>query len=414
MGLDLTTFNSALKEYYSVDRVENMVYKKNPLLALLPKQPKFPGKNLPVPLIYGNPQGVNSQFATAQTRAGSTNTKVTQFTMTRVRKYGVAIIDGETVKASKDDEGAFLEALTAEIDGVINATTRRLAVDAFRGGWGKVGVLANSSFATPTATLGTAEDVANFEIGQQIELASSESGATLRAVGPMTVVGVDRSAGTVTFAANISTTIATAAQNDVMFISGDRENSATPTRRCVAGLGAWLPQTSPASGDNFFGVDRSVDPTRLAGQRLSGVGAPIEELLVEGSVLVGREGGKLSHAIMSYKAWSQLQKALGTKVMYDMVSSSTRADIAFKAIVLNGPDGEIKCLADQNCPGDTIYGLQLDTWKLASIGPVVSTIDDDGNELLRSTSADSLEARHGFYGNLFCVAPGFNVTIKWA
>lgn len=414
MGLDLTTFNAALKEYYSQDYVENLVYKKNPFLAMVPKQPKFPGKNLPVPLIYGNPQGVNSQFSTAQTRAAATNTRVSQFTLTRVKKYGIAVIDGETLKASQDEEGAFIEAATTEIDGVINATTRRIATDGFRAGWGKVGVLANSSFATTIATLATTEDAVNFEIGMQIELAAAEATGTLRAGGPMTVVAVDRSAGTVTFAANISTTIATAAQNDVMFISGDRESAATPARRCIAGLEAWLPQTAPASGDSFFGVDRSVDPTRLAGQRISGAGAPIEELLVEAAVVVGREGGKVSHAFCSYRAWSQLQKALGAKVAYDMVASSNRADIAFKAIVVNGPDGEIKVIADQNCPGNKIFALQLDTWKLASIGPVVSTIDEDGNDILRVYNADQVESRNGFYGNLFSQAPGFNATVQWA
>ena len=97
-----------------------------------------------------------------------------------------------------------------------------------------------------------------------------------------------------------------------------------------------------------------------------------------------------------------------------MVQSSNRADIAFKAITVNGPDGEIKVIADQNCPGNKIFGLQLDTWKLASIGPVVSTIDEDGNDILRVYNADQVESRNGFYGNLFCQAPGFNCTIQWA
>lgn len=37
MALDLTTFASALKQHYTSDRVENMVYKDNPLLAMMPK-----------------------------------------------------------------------------------------------------------------------------------------------------------------------------------------------------------------------------------------------------------------------------------------------------------------------------------------------------------------------------------------
>lgn len=53
--LDMTSFQSALKQYYTNDRVENMTYQDNPLLALIPKMESFGGKNLPIPIIYGNP-----------------------------------------------------------------------------------------------------------------------------------------------------------------------------------------------------------------------------------------------------------------------------------------------------------------------------------------------------------------------
>jgi hypothetical protein len=45
MALDLTSFASALKAHYTNDRVENMVYQDNPLLALMPKMEQFAGKN---------------------------------------------------------------------------------------------------------------------------------------------------------------------------------------------------------------------------------------------------------------------------------------------------------------------------------------------------------------------------------
>lgn len=46
--LDMTSFQSALKQYYTNDRVENMTYQDNPLLALIPKMESFGGKNLPI------------------------------------------------------------------------------------------------------------------------------------------------------------------------------------------------------------------------------------------------------------------------------------------------------------------------------------------------------------------------------
>src|SRR3954465_7254128 len=109
-GLNLTTFDAVLKQHYTNDRVEDMVYKMNPLLALIPKMEDFGGRNLPIPIIYGNPQGRSKTFTNAQTRGGLTSSKVTDFVLTRVRDYSIATIDNETMKASKNNEDAFLEA----------------------------------------------------------------------------------------------------------------------------------------------------------------------------------------------------------------------------------------------------------------------------------------------------------------
>ena len=72
MSLDLTTFDAALKQHYTADRVENMVYMDNPFLALVPKMEAFGGRNLPIPLIYGNPQGRSATFSIAQSEGAST------------------------------------------------------------------------------------------------------------------------------------------------------------------------------------------------------------------------------------------------------------------------------------------------------------------------------------------------------
>ncbi len=62
---------AALKELYVDDKdyMKNIVYSKNPFLALVPKNESpdgFAGKYIPVPLEYGNPQGRSHTFANAQ------------------------------------------------------------------------------------------------------------------------------------------------------------------------------------------------------------------------------------------------------------------------------------------------------------------------------------------------------------
>ena len=139
MALDLTSFDAALKQHYTTDRVLDMVYRDNPLLALIPKYEQFGGKNLPIPLIYGNPQGRSKTFSNAQTRGASTSSLITDFVLTRVKDYSIATIDNETLEASKGNANAFMEAATTEIDGAINSLTRSIAIGMYRDASSQIG-----------------------------------------------------------------------------------------------------------------------------------------------------------------------------------------------------------------------------------------------------------------------------------
>ena len=406
MSLDLTSFDAALKQHYTADRVENMVYMDNPLLALMPKYENFGGRNLPIPLIYGNPQGRSATFATAQTRGAATNSKIDDFVLTRVKDYSIATIDNETLEASKGNENAFMEAATTEIDGAINTLSRSIAVKMYRDGWGDVGVI--GSISSNTVTLSDIQSVTNFEVGQQVVVSSAQETAVLR-TGSAIVTAVDRSLGTVTFDALSGITGETA--GDYMFLNGDRQDSATPSRIVIAGLSAWLPASAPSS-TAFFGVDRSVDTTRLGGLRLDASSLPLEEALIEADALVAREGMAIDHLFMSHKRFGELKKALGTKVQY--VDLQANAKISFRGILVDGARGPIKVIPDQNCPNNSAFGLKIGMWKLYSLGKAVRVIDTDGLSMLRQASSDGVEVRYGFYGNLGCRAPGANINIKLA
>ena len=112
--LDVTTFQAALKQHYTSDRVENMVYKDNPFLALIPKMTEFGGKNLPIPIIFGNPQNRSATFSVAQ--ANNTNSQLKDFVLTRNSDYSLASISSEVLEASKGNSNAFMEAATTEIN----------------------------------------------------------------------------------------------------------------------------------------------------------------------------------------------------------------------------------------------------------------------------------------------------------
>ena len=196
MSLDMTSFDAALKQHYTDDAVENLVYMDNPLLALVAKMEDFGGRNLPIPLIYGNPQNRSATFATAQ--AGTTTSLLTPFLLTRVKDYSIATIDNETLEASKGNANAFLEAATVEIDGAINALTRSLATKLYRDGFGWIGNV-NATVTGTTLTLLNAADIVNFEVGMVLQFAASAGADALRSSGgSVTVSAVNRSAGSMT------------------------------------------------------------------------------------------------------------------------------------------------------------------------------------------------------------------------
>jgi len=390
----ISTFDAALKQIYTKDEVQNMVYRDNPLLALTPKMSEFYGKNLPIPIIYANPQGRSATFSNAQ--GNKTPSKITDFVLTRQSDYGLASVSTEALLASSNEVGAFLEAATTEVDGTIHALSRSLAIAQYRDGTGTIGVVNQSSFTTNTLQLENVEDVTNFEVGMEIQLNAS---GTLRNAGAsMTIDAVNRDTGVLTLDAVVNTVITAAADADGINVEGDFDAK-------VSGLDAWVPSSAPTSA-SFFGVDRSVDPTRLGGIRVDGSALPIEEALIEGASRISREGGKPDHVFLSFEQYANLEKALGSKVQY--VDLRANAEIAFRGIMLNGPRGMLKVIPDQNALPNVAFMLQMDVWKLYSLGEAPMILDVDGNRWLREASADSVEIRAAYYAQMGCRAPGYN------
>ncbi len=167
MGLNLDSFEMALKEHYKSSTIENLVYKNRPLLAMMPKYQKFGGRVLPVPVMNANPQNRSATFTDAQ-KSGTTSSglqyqpsSIKSFLLQRERDYSIARIDGETLEASRGDANAFMQAATAEIDGAMSAIGRSLAGASYRDGTGVIGT--SGTIDLLESPLSNTEDVVQFE-----------------------------------------------------------------------------------------------------------------------------------------------------------------------------------------------------------------------------------------------------------
>lgn len=423
---------AVLKELYDnpTEYMKDLVYKKNPFLALVPKDESpsgFAGKYIPVPIVYGTPQGRSATFSTAQTN--QTAPQDAAFFVYRVSNYQLVTIQNDLLEATKESAGAFVDQAKLNMDTGFRNLSNDIAHDLFSDGSGSRGTYGLSpgtgSISTGVITLDDPQSVVNFEIGMAL-VSYSVSGltptqSTSAAIGY--IIAVNRSSGTVTVSAtaggsagtptNWSTTFPyLAVSGDIAFASSSLAISSTGALK-IAGLAAWLPVTAPSSTDSFWGVNRSVDVTRLGGVRFDGSAESIEEALIDGSTLVAREGGQPDMAFVPFSSYAALEKSLGSKVQYVDVKHD-EADIAFAGIRIHAPYGPITVVPDRSCTSLVAYLLQMDTWKLRSLGkvPHILTYGVEGLEGLRVGASDALEVRIGFYGNLICCAPGWNAVIK--
>lgn len=412
---------AALKELYTGDDyMKDLVYKKNPLLALVPKDESpsgFAGKYIPVPLVYGTPQGRSASFSTAQ--SNQTAPSLASFFVYRVSNYQLVTITNELLEATKDDAGAFVDEAKLNMDTGFRNISNDLALDLYGAANGVRGQI--SSITSGVIVLSSSASVVNFEVGMAL-VSFSISGTTYTqstsaAIGY--VIGVNRSTGTVTVSATAGGSAGTPTNWSTSFpnlaVQGDVAFGALTVQTQflkVSGLGAWLPTTAPTAGDSFWGVDRSSDVTRLAGVRFDGSAESIEEALIDAASLVAREGGMPDMCFTNFTSYAALEKSLGSKVQYVDVKHD-EADIAFAGIRIHAPYGPITVVPDRSCPALTAYLLQMDTWKIRSLGkaPHILTYGLEGLEGLRVGNADALEIRIGYYANLICNAPGWNCTV---
>lgn len=406
--LDITAFTPVLKTVFPNGKYpKEEVYKGSVLMGLLPKDENANGLGelIKVPLRYGDPQG---RSATASNVLGSatyqTASKHVAFQLVTKNDYCACRIDGDVIDRSKSDAGAFVRAAKTEIEAALRQLKRSAVHSLYHNGGGAIGRIdTTATVASLVLILTDPADAVWFEVGQTLEASSTDGTSGSRRVGSAQVSAVDRSAGTIsTTGSNWSTQITNLSTSDYLFPIGDFGIK-------FPGLDAWLPLTAPTS-TLFFGVDRTPDVTRLGGVRSSSAftGVPIEEALLAMVELVSRQGGMPETILMHTQDFANLQKSLGTRARYVQTPSFDEPKIGYKAIEVILGDMEVRIYADRDCPRGRVFVLQLDTWKLYSLGGIPKALDNDGLNTLRVVTADAVEFQGVYRAVLGCDAPGFN------
>jgi len=425
---------SVLKELYIDDQsfMKDLVYAKNPSYALIPKDEStdgLAGKYIPCPIQFGDPQGRSHTFANAQ--GNQTPNQYDSFFVYIIQDYQLVTITNLLIEQTRSNAGSFVDEMKREMDGGIKNLSNNMAFEQFGSGTATRGFI-GSAITNPSAgvyqfTLSNPQNVVNFEVGMTIQASATDGGAVIPTGSPSTpdlgsVSSVDRASGIIQFTvlqgapqSDWAATNAITVQGDIPPTGGSGFGPIGQTGSYLAASGflAWIPLTSPSLADSFWGVNRSTDPTRLAGLRFDASSYTIEEGVVNALGFANREGADPDVMVLNFNSYTALENALGAKVQYVDIKHE-EADVAFEGIRFHSAYGYLTAYADRNATAQQGLCLTMDTWKLRSLdkAPHILTYGLEGLEGLRVGNSDALEVRVGAYYNYTCNAPGWNLRIS--
>jgi len=423
-----------LKQLYSDDAwvMKDLVFNKNRFLSMVDKDETemgLGGLNFPIPVLYDVGGGGSANLGTAQSY--QTAPAIASFLLTTVNIYRVGSIQNQFLRASAQNIGAFMPAAKMNVKSLYMGAANDIAFQMFSDGSGVRGTygLGSGSISSGVITLDNLGMVYQFSVNMALNAFSISGSTATQSTGANLgyVIAVDTGAGTITVSPNQQGAAGTPTgwsssfpylgrAGDTLF-STNGLNSANML--CIAGLGAWIPSTAPASNDSFFTQNRYVSPTKLAGLRFVGTAESIQDCLIDATnqlAAQSSEAGDPDVIFINPVSYQTLVKNLTGQGQYQMIRAKVNeeVEISFKALVLPTANGEISIIQDKNCQSQTAYILTMKTWKLRSLGKIPQFLTFPGfYDMLGFPIAgqDAVEIRVGGYINLSCNAPGANAVV---
>lgn len=321
-------------------------------------------------LAYLVTDATNSNIGTQKYKNWSINLEV---------EYAAHFFDNIAKLKMSNDIGAYKRNVESEMASVMKQFSRSLGHAMYRDGTGVIGVIAAiTAFSSQVATitLTRRSDAKFFSKGQKYNVIDHTSPALPRGGDFITsyleVNAIDRVKGTLVVTRVGTNAVESAAVGNYLSqITWYRQNGVNR----IKGLAAICPSVAPAPGDNFYGVDRAVDPQRLAGWRFDDATANPSAVSLEDQIremVVYMSTSSASTDMWVYCNPVQLEKMLqraNGRMQYEEESrGSGEFKYGYKYATISTSSGDVKVYGDAYCPEDRWYGMGNMSIKLGTLG----------------------------------------------
>lgn len=328
--------------------------------------------------------------------------------------YATAEIDRESIKASANNAGAFVQATRETVKKTVESYMRNCSRILFGDGSGILGREGDGATnivkvgSVYTVTFSSSFHAENFEERDYVQYVTGMAAAP------------DNTGGTAD-ATLLEVTEVRPALNQVDFT----EISVNAT--LTADVGAPLP------ADSGFAMQGSYlnDPSGLLGvenasgtlyniaiQRrwqmfskdAGGTGITVDKMN-ETMLEVERTFGKVPNLIIChYTQFRNILALLEDQKVYNLPNRNMAGNLSFETIEFMSTRGKVAITVDRFCPEDKVYFLN-DNYIECHHRPDFGWFDDDGTVFLRKTGSDAYDARYGGYYENF-ITPTAHGVLK--
>ena len=385
--VSLTSAEKALKTVYLGVVANQLNTGVNPFMAKIEQTTSDVwGKQIVKMVPYGLNGGVGAGTETGTLPMAAGN-NYERFTLDLKNLYGRIEISDKAMRASLSNEGAFVNLLNAEMEGLLKASKFNLGRMLFGDGSDSLTTL---PAATPSsATAITVDDVRNLTEGMVVDVVGGTSKTVLSGMGGLRILAVDRTNKSITVDKAISGTIT---KGDILTVQGSVNNE-------ITGLGAIFSATG-----TLYGLDKSTHkwlvPKTYTKNTLSL--EAIQEAIDDIDITTG---GKVDMILCSYDArrhYIDLCSTLRMNVDY------MELDGGYKTITYSG----IPVVADRFAPAGTMYLLNSSDFKLHQLCDWRWIEGNEGKVLHQNADTATYNATLVKYADLICDRPIGQAMIK--
>lgn len=390
---NLTTASNLFKIKYGALSV-NTYNSANVLLGRVKKDFTFTGKRMDIAVPVSFAGGVGSGSLPTPNYAA-----VQDAVITSKKMYSVIEIDREAIKASSNNEGAFVEMTKYAVQKGVESWMRNMSRALFNDSTGSLGQFSGSASGTASApvitiTAGSWKE-ANFEEKDYVNVNTLSSVWEVSAVDPVTrAVSLTRISGS-------DDLTAIGAGTHTVYMQNSKDND-------PSGLKGVL----DATGGSLYGI--SVQRRWQAGAQVAAGGAGLTPDLMNQTMLeIQRKSGKVPNLILcSFTQYRKLLNVLEDTKTYFVEPRSPElvGKVSFRGVEFMSSAGPVAVLPERFIEDDRMYFIN-DNYFTIHHRPDFGWFDDDGSVFLRTASSDSYQARFGGYLEAYII-PSFHGVIS--